>query len=422
MYKRRAGALRGAGKSYGVARAGRHRPGQLRSGELLACSARTAPARPPPIGLLLGLVRIDAGDVELFGMDPQRIEARRHIGVMLQDAQLPKMTLAGRRADPTGHELPAPRSVVESAELAGVVRLLLKRPLRQALRRQQRRVQFALRLCGRPKLLFLDEPTVGMDIEARGRNCGAAIRHLVAEGNSVVLTTHYLEEAGSAGRPRLRDGAQQGHQRRQRRGLACAHRAPARVVLDIGCRWRMLPHGRKWPRRASTARSPVAVHRARGTAGAPPLAQDASCPAGECAPPKHEAFTELTRYDNIACRRAPDEQPHRPVDPVRAPARPPMPRPASSTPTPQETHRRILRYLRSPGFMLPTLLFPTVFYLMFSVLLGHGTPAGAHMLARIRPDGVMAPGLFGFGVSLALERDGGLLTSSARCRCRRPLT
>src|SRR5690606_36078755 len=59
---------------------------------------------------------------------------------------------------------------------------------------QQRRVQFALALCGRPKLLFLDEPTVGMDIEAR-QKLWRAIRHLVAAGTAVVLTTHYLEEA-----------------------------------------------------------------------------------------------------------------------------------------------------------------------------------------------------------------------------------
>jgi ABC-2 type transport system ATP-binding protein len=59
---------------------------------------------------------------------------------------------------------------------------------------QQRRVQFALALCGRPELLFLDEPTVGMDIDAR-QKLWLAIRRLVTEGCAVVLTTHYLEEA-----------------------------------------------------------------------------------------------------------------------------------------------------------------------------------------------------------------------------------
>jgi ABC-2 type transport system ATP-binding protein len=59
---------------------------------------------------------------------------------------------------------------------------------------QQRRVQFALAICGRPRLLFLDEPTVGLDLDARGL-LWHSVRTLVAEGCAVVLTTHYLEEA-----------------------------------------------------------------------------------------------------------------------------------------------------------------------------------------------------------------------------------
>ena len=76
----------------------------------------------------------------------------------------------------------------------------------------------------------------------------------------------------------------------------------------------------------------------------------------------------------------------------------------------QEARSEILRYLRNPGFLLPILLFPVAFYLMFGVLLGHGNDQQArYMLAAYSTFGVMAPGLFGFGVSLALERDGGLL-------------
>ena len=59
---------------------------------------------------------------------------------------------------------------------------------------QQRRVQFALAICGRPQLLFLDEPTVGLDIEARA-GLWQAIRGMLDEGCAIVLTTHYLEEA-----------------------------------------------------------------------------------------------------------------------------------------------------------------------------------------------------------------------------------
>ena len=78
----------------------------------------------------------------------------------------------------------------------------------------------------------------------------------------------------------------------------------------------------------------------------------------------------------------------------------------------QEMRAECLRYLRYPGFVVPTLLFPAVFYLLFAVLLGHTQHADAarFLLGSYVTFGVMAPGLFGFGIALALERDNGLLT------------
>lgn len=77
-----------------------------------------------------------------------------------------------------------------------------------------------------------------------------------------------------------------------------------------------------------------------------------------------------------------------------------------------EARSEILRYLRNPGFLLPVILFPTVFYLMFGVVLAQAQGPGmaTYLLASYGTFGVMSPGLFGFGVSLALERDNGLLT------------
>ena len=166
---------------------------QLKSGELLALLGPNGAGKSTAIGLLLGLIRADAGSVRLFGMDPQRIEARRRIGMMLQNAELPLTLRVGELLRLTMSYYPTPRALTETAELAGVTDLL-KRPYARLSGGQQRRVQFALALCGRPELLFLDEPTVGMDIEAR-QKLWAAIRQLLAEGCSVLLTTHYLEEA-----------------------------------------------------------------------------------------------------------------------------------------------------------------------------------------------------------------------------------
>jgi len=185
--------LRGAVKSYGVVRALDRIDLELRRGELLALLGPNGAGKTTAISLLLGLVRADAGEVSLFGMDPQRIEARRGIGVMLQDAQLPPTLRVDELIRLAASYYPSPRSVADSAELAGVSDLL-RRPYGKLSGGQQRRVQFALALCGNPRLLFLDEPTVGMDIEAR-QKLWNAIRALVADGVSIVLTTHYLEEA-----------------------------------------------------------------------------------------------------------------------------------------------------------------------------------------------------------------------------------
>jgi ABC-2 type transport system permease protein len=77
-----------------------------------------------------------------------------------------------------------------------------------------------------------------------------------------------------------------------------------------------------------------------------------------------------------------------------------------------EARSECLRYMRNPGFMLPILLFPTLFYLLFGIVMAksEGADAARYLLVSYGVFGVMSPGLFGFGISLALERDGGLLT------------
>jgi len=77
-----------------------------------------------------------------------------------------------------------------------------------------------------------------------------------------------------------------------------------------------------------------------------------------------------------------------------------------------EARSECIRYMRAPAFMVPIMLLPTMFYLLFGVVMAksEGADAARYLLVSYGVFGVMSPGLFGFGVSLALERDGGLLT------------
>lgn len=185
--------LSGVSKHYGKLRALDDINLDVRRGQLLSLLGPNGAGKSTAISLLLGLIRPDQGAVRLFGDDPQRIRARRRIGVMLQSGQLPETLRVGELLRLTASYYPNPRSLENSSALAGVDDLL-GRPYGKLSGGQQRRVQFALALCGRPELLFLDEPTVGMDIEAR-QKLWQAMRDLVADGCSVLLTTHYLEEA-----------------------------------------------------------------------------------------------------------------------------------------------------------------------------------------------------------------------------------
>ncbi|MCD9095623.1 ABC transporter ATP-binding protein [Luteimonas fraxinea] len=165
----------------------------LPAGQVTALLGVNGAGKTTAIEILLGLQPADAGEVTLFGRHPSDLEARRHIGVMLQQAQLPERLRVDELLALTRSWYPQPRSVADCVALGGLDGLLDRRYGRLS-GGQQRRVQFALALCGRPKLLFLDEPTTGLDIGAR-QQVWRAIRSLVADGVGILLTTHYLEEA-----------------------------------------------------------------------------------------------------------------------------------------------------------------------------------------------------------------------------------
>jgi ABC-2 type transport system ATP-binding protein len=185
--------LRTARKTYGNLTALDGVDLSLHGGEVLALLGANGAGKSTAIALLLGLRSPDTGTAELFGQSPGLVGVRRRIGVMLQSAGIPDNVKVAELLNLTRSYYPAPRSVADCVALASLEGLLDRRYGRLS-GGQQRRVQFALAICGNPEVLFLDEPTTGLDIDARQR-MWATIRELVAAGTGVLLTTHYLEEA-----------------------------------------------------------------------------------------------------------------------------------------------------------------------------------------------------------------------------------
>jgi ABC-type multidrug transport system ATPase subunit/peptidoglycan/LPS O-acetylase OafA/YrhL len=185
--------LRGITKRFGAVTALNSIDIEVRPGELLAVLGPNGAGKSTAISLWLGLIEPDAGVVTLLGGEPQDIARRRGLGVMMQDVELPKELRARELVALASSYYSNPLEVDETLRRAGISQFA-DRPYGKLSGGQKRQAQFAVAICGRPKVLFLDEPTVGLDIQAR-EALWKSIRALLADGCSIVLTTHYLEEA-----------------------------------------------------------------------------------------------------------------------------------------------------------------------------------------------------------------------------------
>jgi len=188
-----AASLTGVLKRFGEQVALDHLTLGIRAGEVTALLGPNGAGKSTTISLLLGLIPPEAGEVRVLGERAGERAVRRRTGVMLQRAALPDTLRVGELLRLVRGYYPSPRPFVEVAELAGIA-AQLRTPYGALSGGQQRRVQFALAICGNPQLLFLDEPTTGLDVEAR-ESLWAVVRELTARGCAILLTTHHLEEA-----------------------------------------------------------------------------------------------------------------------------------------------------------------------------------------------------------------------------------
>ncbi len=165
----------------------------LRRGEIVALLGPNGAGKSTAVKLMMGLSAPTAGSVRIFGGDPRQTATRLRTGVMLQIGRAPEMLRVREHINIFRGYYPAPMAygkLIRAAGLEGIE----ERMFGELSGGQRQRVLFALALAGDPDLIFLDEPTVGLDIEAR-RGMWAQIRSLAARGKTVLLTTHYLEEA-----------------------------------------------------------------------------------------------------------------------------------------------------------------------------------------------------------------------------------
>jgi ABC-2 type transport system ATP-binding protein len=180
-------------KNYGMVEALRGLDLTIRPGELVALLGANGAGKTTAVRALLGLSKPTTGEVRVFGGDPRDARSRTRIGAVLQIARVPETLRVREHIHLFSSYYPNPRPIADVIEAAGL-QGLEKRKFGELSGGQQKRVLFALALVGNPDLLVLDEPTVGLDVEAR-RALWKQIRAFVAGGRSVLLTTHYLAEA-----------------------------------------------------------------------------------------------------------------------------------------------------------------------------------------------------------------------------------
>jgi ABC-2 type transport system ATP-binding protein len=182
-------------KSYGAVEAVRGVSLEVLRGEVFAFLGPNGAGKTTTVEILEGFRERDAGEVSVLGGDPAtaRREWRGRIGVVLQESEVPGLLTVRESLELFAGYFERPRGIDETIALVGLTPQADQRAAKLS-GGQRRRLDVALALVGSPELLFLDEPTTGFDPAAR-RAAWEVIEGLRELGTTILLTTHYLEEA-----------------------------------------------------------------------------------------------------------------------------------------------------------------------------------------------------------------------------------
>ena len=165
---------------------------EVGEGELVGLLGPNGAGKTTLLSLITGLRRPDSGTVRIFGADPRIPASRLRLGTTPQQTGLPPTLKVGEVVDFVAGHYPDPMSREEALGRFDLTDLV-GRQTGGLSGGQQRRLAVALSLVGRPRLVLLDEPTTGLDVESR-RALWQALRDYHADGATILLTSHYLEE------------------------------------------------------------------------------------------------------------------------------------------------------------------------------------------------------------------------------------
>jgi ABC-2 type transport system ATP-binding protein len=186
----------GVTKNYGHVRAVDGIDLSIERGKTIALLGPNGSGKSTTIDMLLGLLPVDSGKITVFGRSPVAAVRAGLVGAMRQAGSFPASARVAEVIAFARDLYPKPAAMDDLVEWADLGALLDRRTDRLS-GGQSQRVRFAFAAAGNPDLLVLDEPTVGMDVEARTR-FWQSINTLAQTGRTVLFSTHYLEEADGA--------------------------------------------------------------------------------------------------------------------------------------------------------------------------------------------------------------------------------